>query len=468
MNATPAPLVGPRRTQVGHHDNRFLVGWTKTGTYSLPSCPVLGADEEEPLIFLSEVAARAAGLRPCRVCKPDEFYRSVELGVPAYETLFSLVARSLSSIANIAAAARLAKISVKALDNLTRDHAHAKAQVWLRRLRVERAAELLQKARATPFQAGAEAGFEHEVVFERAFFQQMRLTPAHYAKLGEKSEFILSLPTGYRPDEVLSYHGRDRESPSERVVEKRLLKALMTPQGVRVVDMEIASRHARVRVHGASSTSRETMRGLHTVAVRMLGLQSEIAAFERQHPALVKLRKGLRVPLLPSAYEALVWAVTGQQINLRFASALRRELIRRSGVSIGDMRAHPTPGALAALEPNHLTALRFSRNKARYLVNLSRAIHDGSLDVESLNRVSAVRAEQTLVGHEGVGRWTARYVLMRTGFADSAPVGDSALATALARLHHLEERPDATRTAQLMRIYAPNRSLASVHLWATL
>ena len=32
--------------------------------------------------------------------------------------------------------------------------------------------------------------------------------------------------------------------------------------------------------------------------------------------------------------------------------------------------------------------------------------------------------------------------MMRGGFADAAPVGDSALATALQRLHKLPERPD--------------------------
>ena len=56
---------------------------------------------------------------------------------------------------------------------------------------------------------------------------------------------------------------------------------------------------------------------------------------------------------------------------------------------------------------------------------------------------SAVAAEKKLTAQRGIGIWTARYVLMRGGFADAAPVGDSALATALQRLHKLPERPDA-------------------------
>ena len=58
--------------------------------------------------------------------------------------------------------------------------------------------------------------------------------------------------------------------------------------------------------------------------------------------------------------------------------------------------------------------------------------------------------------------------MMRGGFADAAPVGDSALATALQRLHKLPERPDQEQTAKLMAHFAPHRSLATMHLWTSL
>ena len=44
----------------------------------------------------------------------------------------------------------------------------------------------------------------------------------------------------------------------------------------------------------------------------------------------------------------------------------------------------------------------------------------------------------------------------------------SALATALQRLHKLPARPDAGQTAELMRAFAPHRSLATMHLWNSL
>ena len=54
------------------------------------------------------------------------------------------------------------------------------------------------------------------------------------------------------------------------------------------------------------------------------------------------------------------------------------------------------------------------------------------------------------------------------GFADAAPIGDSALATALQRLHRLPERPGPQEATRLMAAFAPHRSLATMHLWNSL
>jgi 3-methyladenine DNA glycosylase/8-oxoguanine DNA glycosylase len=82
---------------------------------------------------------------------------------------------------------------------------------------------------------------------------------------------------------------------------------------------------------------------------------------------------------------------------------------------------------------------------------------------------SAIAAERELTRVRGIGTWTARYMLMRgAGFADCAPVGDVALAAALQKLTEADERPDANEVVKLMRPFAPHRSLATCHLWASL
>jgi 3-methyladenine DNA glycosylase/8-oxoguanine DNA glycosylase len=95
-------------------------------------------------------------------------------------------------------------------------------------------------------------------------------------------------------------------------------------------------------------------------------------------------------------------------------------------------------------------------------------VASGALDVEHLDRGSAVAAEQKLIAQRGIGVWTARYVMMRGGFADVALVGDSAVATALQRLHRLDSRPAHDQTAALLSAFAPHRSIATMHLWNSL
>jgi len=74
-----------------------------------------------------------------------------------------------------------------------------------------------------------------------------------------------------------------------------------------------------------------------------------------------------------------------------------------------------------------------------------------------------------LLALRGCGPWTAQYVLMRgLGFRDGVPVGDAGLTLALQRRFQLESRPDGPETLRLMAPFAPHRSLATFHLWASL
>lgn len=280
--------------------------------------------------------------------------------------------------------------------------------------------------------------------------------------------FIVDLPAGYREDEVLAYLGRDPESLSEKRNGRRAWKALLVEGVPTIIEVEIGKTTAAVHAHGNRNLSRAGQESVHRAALYMLGLVGDVTPFEKAHAKLTKPRRGLRISMIPSVFDALCWAIVGQQINLRFACTLRRRLIAAAGQPVLDMYVHPTPAAIAALDPDVLTAQQFSRSKARYLRGVSQTIAEGKLDIENLRNESAEAAEASLVAQRGVGVWTARYVLLRTGFPDSAPVGDSAIATALERLHGLSERPDAAATELLMTRYAPYRSLASMHLWASL
>jgi AraC family transcriptional regulator of adaptative response / DNA-3-methyladenine glycosylase II len=183
---------------------------------------------------------------------------------------------------------------------------------------------------------------------------------------------------------------------------------------------------------------------------------------------MIGRQRGLRLPCIPTNFDGLCWAIIGQQINVKFAGSLRREIIALGGERVGDMVAHPTAERVADIGEAALTNRRYSRSKAQYLMAAAQAVAGGKLDIEVLPDGSAVAAEKKLTALRGIGTWTARYVMLRGGFADAAPVGDSALATALQKLHGRDERPEHEEVHEMMLDFAPHRSLATMHLWTSL
>lgn len=426
------------------------------------------------------------------------------------------------------AMARELALDPAALDRLLRVHAHLDAEAFQRQARVAAARRMLPDTTGPAWAVGAACGFRSPAGFRAQLLAATGLTPAGCQELGRSDarSCTLALPPGYRVEDALAYHGRDPLSRSERVTGTTLVKAMLVAD--RPVLLELAFQDGAVRLRmltpdgaawpdavdpaglkqGAESThgpaseqaSRQTpeqtreraheqtrvqapdpapLAVLQARAVRMLGLGVDPAPFERfVRPLplrrLVAPRRGLRIPLTADVWESLVWAVLGQQVNLAFAYSLRRRLTELCGVPVPPgpgqgLLAHPGPAAVAALDPAELLPLQFSRGKAGYLVALARKVADGTLALEALPLGTATGAALRLEAERGVGPWTAHYVLMRgCGFGDCVPLGDAGLTLALQRQFGLDHRPTVRETAALMAPFAPHRSLATFHLWASL
>jgi AraC family transcriptional regulator of adaptative response / DNA-3-methyladenine glycosylase II len=454
--------------RAGKHDGKFILGVLTTGIYCLPSCAARPPRPENARVFATEEKAQAAGLRACKRCRPDLYYRGEDADIALFEGLALRVASDAARFTDASALARGAGVSATKLADLLREHAHLAPAQWLRRMRVAQAARDLLQGRDKVVEVGFGAGFESESVFHRQFLAHARMTPGAYRALEGASTFLLHLPAGYRAAEILAYHGRDPQGLTERSEGNRIWKALHTGDGPVVLELVLEKEGAWATVHAGARLGRDAMAFLHAAALRMLGLNNDVTQFESRHIGLASRRRGLRLPNLPTGFDSLAWGIIGQQINITFAGSLRRELIEIAGEKIGAMRTHPTPERVANITVAALHARRYSRSKAQYLIDAAAAIARGELDVENLHRGSAVAAEKTLVAQRGIGLWTARYIMLRVGFADAAPIGDSALATGLQRLHKLPERPDHEATTRLMQAFAPHRSLATMHLWNSL
>ncbi len=457
------------------YDGHFITGVLTTGIYCLPSCGARKPRPENVRFFGSEDEARAGGLRPCRRCRPDHFYRAYDPDLHLVETLAADVRRDPARFADAAAMVAASGVGTTKVHSLFRRHFHQSPAAFLAREKTEAAARALTGG-AAPTEAAYAAGFASASAFHAAVRRHTGLTPGEHRRLGSSPGFVLSLPPGYLASYTLARLGRDAESPVERVAGSEIAKALLLAGGPAVLRIALGDGVARCRVEAGRTLAPEEVRAAHAVALRLLGLGSDPAAFERRvdaRPELARVvegRRGLRVVLTSDPWEALVWAIVGQQVNLAFAFALRRDLVHLAGTPIeGGLVAHPTPEAVARLDAADLAPLRFSRRKAEYVVDTARAVASGELPLDALAAGTATEADRRLRAVRGIGPWTAQYVLMRgLGFADCVPVGDAGLVAALARFFALDLRPNPEETVRLMEPFAPFRSLATHHLWATL
>jgi DNA-3-methyladenine glycosylase II len=130
---------------------------------------------------------------------------------------------------------------------------------------------------------------------------------------------------------------------------------------------------------------------------------------------------GFRPTLTPDPFEALVIAITAQQISLRAAAAIRANLVERLGVRHELSYAFPTRERLAAVGSNELLVLGFSRRKAEYVIELAQS----DLDLDELALLSDEEVIAALTSIRGLGRWTADWFLARHLARPSAwPAGD--------------------------------------------
>jgi AraC family transcriptional regulator, regulatory protein of adaptative response / DNA-3-methyladenine glycosylase II len=449
-------------------NGRFFAGVLTTGIYCLPACKARKPKPGNVAFFPTCEAARAAGLRPCRKCHPDDFARGADPVLEDIETLVGEIRANPAAFADVAAITRRSGFGSTRLFELFRQHYHVTPADLLLRARIEHARTLLATSARPLTDVAATAGFESLSVFHEHFRRLNGLTPAAYRELRTSRSFSVALPEGYPLGYLRRALGRDPQSVTERLHGDRYTSAVRLHNRPALLTLGLSPTAIRVELAAPTEATLEA----HRVVVGLLGLDQDAAAFARlaRKLGLARLVAGrgeLRVSQTASAFDGLLWSIIGQQINFAFACVLKRRLIERTGERLEEnLFAPPTPEAIAALDPAELFPLQFSRQKADYVVATSRLIAEGKLDLGSLRAMSATRAERTLLAVRGLGPWSVNYLMMRAlGFPDCVPLGDTGVTSGLQAALKLEERPDIDGTRRLMAMFSPYRSLATAHLW---
>jgi DNA-3-methyladenine glycosylase II len=174
------------------------------------------------------------------------------------------------------------------------------------------------------------------------------------------------------------------------------------------------------------------------VARALLGADFELDPFYAWAQGDEVLRKlvprlaGLRPPLAPDPYEALVSAISAQQVSLFAAFAIRNRMVERFGVHGVHAYAFPTRERMAEASEQQLTELGFSRRKAEYVLGVARA----DADFEALRNLPDDEVKRNLTAIRGLGEWSADWFLARHLARPRAwPAGDLGLVKAVSAFY---------------------------------
>lgn len=233
--------------------------------------------------------------------------------------------------------------------------------------------------------------------------------------------------------------------------------------------------YLRATLSTATSASRDAD-ALRRLVTRVFGLDEDLAGLDAvagNDPTfgrLVERYRGVRPILIADPLEALAWAIIGQQINVAFAAKLKRALIERFGDRLccdGQVYVlFPRAETLAALGPDDLRPLQFSRQKIDYLVSSAAAVASGALDLAALADLPTDAALAALTRLRGIGRWTAEYVLLRgAGHRDVIPAADGGLRRIIGQAYGLGRLATEAEVRALAERWAGWRGYAAFYWW---
>lgn len=263
-----------------------------------------------------------------------------------------------------------------------------------------------------------------------------------------------------------------------RVDEVSVTKAISFPGENVLVNVAQTDDFVRVRVLAGKMAANDPL--LVSYIREWFDLDKDISPFYR---LLAKDKKlaympedfyGLRLLSIPDLFEALIWSIIGQQINLTFAYKLKRRLTEAYGtfVAYKDEQHYlfPLPEALAAADKEALRAMQFSERKAEYVTGIAQAFASGNLSKEKIAAYATLKErQQHLSSFRGIGVWTTNYALMKSLKERSCiPYGDAGLLNALVKHEIIREKNEAEKIDRFFKKFRDWESYLVFYLWRSL
>lgn len=282
------------------------------------------------------------------------------------------------------------------------------------------------------------------------------------------------LPAHFCTELMLAFHRRDTLETAERVGDGLIEKALVWCNIPACLSLRFSTGQVQAQLSIDGQLRDDCSADFEAMVKRMLGLNQNVEAFEaryRQHPqlgVLITRQSGLRVPLAATPFEALTWAVIGQQISVNAAVSIRRKLIISTGIRHSDgLFCYPSAAQIARLDDSTLRQAGLSHTKAMTLQSVSAQVLEQQLPLDQWSKnLDVEQIRSALAAVRGIGPWTINYTLLRGyGWLDGSLHGDVAVRRGLQRVLNSATSISEKEAQNYLSQFAPWRALVGAHLW---
>ena len=272
-------------------------------------------------------------------------------------------------------------------------------------------------------------------------------------------------------------HGRFRKSLPEVFEDRRYKRVLH--MDIRPVLVSISSEgtvdNPKLRVGISPKLKRSEWAALKRQLQSMFASSMDFNKFssvvkkDRLMRKVAATLRGFRPIAPPTVFEATIVAITEQQISLDAAVAIRSRMVEKFGDKVvcgtRTFYSFPTPKSLGKAGLDALRGVGLSVGKAQYIRDLSKRVSAGHLDLERLREMDDDAAIAELTEINGIGRWSAEYVLVRgMGRMNSLPADDVGIQRAVSRAYFRDRKVSAGDVRRVLKKFAPYSGVAAFYL----
>jgi DNA-3-methyladenine glycosylase II len=291
------------------------------------------------------------------------------------------------------------------------------------------------------------------------------------------ASFMLHPRPPFRLDLTVWALRRRPDNDVDRWDDNRTYRRVMNTLGglIDVAACQVGSTAApelRVTLSGPSARRAATRSEVAEALTRSLGLAVDLASFYRSANTdsllgpLAERFRGLHPPRFLSLVEAMAAAVSCQQLSLTVGIRLLNRLTQAYGrAGPGGALAFPEAADLAVTSGEELRRLGYSTRKGHVLIALAGQVSDGSLNLDELAKLDDRTLRSRFCELDGIGRWSAEYIMLRgLGRVNVFPGDDVGARNKLARWLGVALPLDYPTVSGIVERWRPYAGLVYFHL----